>query len=482
MREHPSRNMGSSQDTIQAEKLSKNAVLLSKIDKAARLPQSENKIAFQIVAVQLRAWVVDQNDVVCRPYYIACLELYPRGKVINQRLHEPASEVPSAGAMLEFLVDHMLEPPTGERRQRPTHVSFTDQALVDICSSALEKMRIEGGHLSLADGVSDYVKMFSDKMVKMDRASRGDASERPGILSAPGIQADKVTALMKSSVEMYKAAPWKRLLESIALEATMPALGGKGSQRLKYYVSVLGSDGKATGFAVMASLATLRAKYIRAVSGVPGGLHSSGGDDSNGTADGSSVSSGGKRSVGELLCAGCGCRVGEQTERDGARYVYRCGGCKRLLYCDEDCQRRDWALRHREECAQAAADPEYAFRREEWAWLQRELALLFVDPTSIPFDDLDAAAEHKWPCIDTAAPPLYPIAFVTIDNAVAAARRFDRPTPEELYVLSLLADALTQCAAPPPGDGEMHLPNGVALRVAEDLAATVGKSHLSNPA
>jgi hypothetical protein len=35
--------------------------------------------------------------------------------------------------------------------------------------------------------------------------------------------------------------------------------------------------------------------------------------------------------------------------------------------------------------------------------------------------------------------------------------------------MSLVAMALTECSAPPPADGAVHLANGVALRVAEDL-------------
>lgn len=443
--------------------------LAAKVNEASKLPQAENKVAFQIVAIQLRAWIVDQRDVVCRPYYIACLELYPRGKVLNARIHSPASEEPDASALAEFLVDHMLKPPSGEPRQRPTHVSFVDKDVVRECSPIMAKLKLEGGHLTLADGVTDYVRSFSDKLVKRDRASRGDTSEHPGILTSPGVTVSAATDLMHRAVAMYAASPWKRIEECVALEAIVPApAGAKGKRKnLRFYVSVLGSGGSVTGFAVMSSLDSLRSKYRRSKEGFVEDLSLD--EDDAERSEGTTNSRSPVSSSGELLCACCGYRVGENVEADGCRYVYRCGGCKRLLYCDTTCQRLDWCRRHRSECAAAAADKEYVFHREEWNRLKRELALLFVDPTSVPFDDLDSTREHSWPVIQSTSPPLHPMAFVTIDAGTPSQRKVDRPKADEVQVLTSLATALTHCAAKPPGDGEVMLPNGVSLRVAENL-------------
>jgi hypothetical protein len=453
------------------------AALAAKVDRAAKLPQAENKVALQVVPVQLRAWVVDQNDAVCRPYYMACLELYPRGKVLNARIHSPASVRPDAAALANFLLDHVLEPPAGAERQRPTHVSFIEDEVVEACAPIMSKLRIECGMLTLADGVTDYVRMFSDKLVKLERASRGDASEQPGILSVPGVTVKGATALMAGAVAMHRAAPWDAVKESIALEALVPVppgarpTGGAKSRKLRVYVSVLGSGGSVVGFAVMAGLDALRSKYRRSEQGALAGLRldDDGEDD---TAEGKTSLESPTATLGELLCARCGFRVGEGVDADGCRYVHRCGGCKRLLYCDEQCQRLDWGLRHRDECSAAAADRDYVFVREEWGWLRRELALLFVDPTSVPFDDLDAAAEHSWPHVVDAAPPLHPMAYVTVEgDGDASTRRVVRPTADEVHTLTLLATALTECSAPPPAGGEVLLPNGVVLRVAADLAS-----------
>jgi MYND finger len=446
--------------------------MTGKLKEAAKLPQAVNKVALQIVAVQLRAWIVDQDDVVCRPYYIACLELYPRGKVLHAHIHSPASKKPDAAALVHFLLDHLLNPPKGEPRERPTHVSFIDEDVVKDCGAVMAKLRLEGGHLTLADGVTDYVRMFSDKLVKMERASRGDTSEHPGILSVSGVTVKAGMDLMTRAVEMYRAAPWKRIDECIALEATVPASASSKARKSRFYISVLGSGGKVVGFAVMASLDALRAKYRRSKEGVLAKLNLDDDDDDEDadSNEGKTISGSPVAASGELLCAACGCRVGEEVESDGCRYVHRCGGCRRLLYCDEQCQQLDWGQRHNNECETAAADKEFIFHRDEWTWLRRELALLFVDPTSVPFDDLDAANEHGWPHIENASPPLHPMAFVTIEgNGDPSQRRVDRPTADEVRVMTCLATALTACAAAPPGNGEVLLPNGVVLRVAEDL-------------
>eukprot|EP00171_Calliarthron_tuberculosum_P016539 IDg16539t1 len=89
--------------------------------KASRAEVPESKLAIQLHAVQLRLWVSDKDDQAIRPWYIVILELYPRGKVVNQYLASPAGERPGAGQLLRALLNHVVAPPSGERRVRPTH-------------------------------------------------------------------------------------------------------------------------------------------------------------------------------------------------------------------------------------------------------------------------------------------------------------------------------------------------------------------------
>lgn len=440
--------------------------LLRQLEEAQKVPVSEKKHALQIVPVKLRVWLADQNDVACRPWYIFCLELYPRGQVINQVIHDPASEKPDASALFSFLLNHIAKPPPDEPTTRPTHVSFVDDSLTDALRPHLKRLGIQVGTLTLADGVDEYVRKFSKKLVEMDRATRGDSAERPGLLSVKGITTDMGLQMAQAAVSLHRDEPWKRIPERIALEIRLPSADNE-TYRDRYYVTILGSDKKGVqGFALMASLSSLREKYKRAMLSKTTDLGDSEDEETP------IPSTNGERVADDvLLCANCGRRVGENVAADGTRYVDRCAGCHRLLYCSEDCQKHDWRKRHREECELARLDKEYVFRRDEWGWLKRELALLFLDPTAIPFDDLDAFDDHSWPLVDTVSPPLYPMPFATIQSFNGVNNRIDRPTTKELESMTLIANALQECIS--PVEGILHLQSGVSISLAENLADSI---------
>lgn len=440
-------------------------------DSAQKKPLSSAKHALQIVPAQLRVWLSDQNDVACRPWYIFCLELYPRGQVINQIPCNPASEKPNASSILSFLLRHISNPPSDEISKRPTHVSFVDAHVTKLLQPHLKRLKIDVGTLTIADGLDDYIKKFSNKLIEMERASRGDAAERPGLLSVKNITPLMAGEMANAAVNMFRDATWHRIPEHLALEVRLPTTGND-KYRDKYYVTVLGSDKKGVqGFALMASLSNLRDKYRRAMLSKTGNTADS--DEEGEQSDKVDRKKSGLSEEDVLLCAGCGRRVGQTFSSDGAKYVERCGGCKRLLYCNGTCQKLDWRKRHRNECEAAKDDKAYAFKRDEWAWLKRELALLFLDPTSIPFDDLEAYEEHGWRFVDFVSPPLYPLPFVTIQTKGPLGNKMDRPMAKELHYMTLIAKALTEIASPPPQEGILHLASGVSISFAENLAESI---------
>ena len=432
-------------------------------------PLSSSKQVLQIVAVQLRVWVADSNDVVCRPWYIFCLELYPRGQVINQARHSIVSEKPQPKHFLSFLLRHISAPPTDEPRKRPTHVAFVDQNMTNLLKPVLKRLKIAVDTLTMADGVQEYIKKFSDKLVSMDRATRGDAAERPGILSVPTITPEMMTDMTNAAVATYANAPWNRIPEHVALEVRLPSKG-TDKYRKKYYLTVLGSDRKGvTGLVLTPTLGTLRMKYRRAMLSRTAATDS---DDEESPVDGNIVT----REDDLLLCAACGRRVGQKPQADGAVYVFRCAGCRKALYCGEECQKYDWRKRHRHECERARTDANFQFKREEWAWIKREVAMLFLDPTAIPFDDLENYDQYSWKYVDFASPPLYPLAFATIQGKNAfgnANNKVDRPTANELNAITLIARALAECASPPPQEGILHFASGVSVSFGENLAESI---------
>lgn len=443
------------------------------LSRAERVPQSDGKLALQVVPVRMRHWVAD-GDKACRPWYVIVLELYPRGKVVAQKANIIVSQKPSPQFLVQVLATHIVDPESGVPT-RPTHVSFVEEHVTEICKPLLKKLRVQCETLTLADGVDNYVKMFSEKLVDMDKASRGDSAERPGLLKIEGVSLKLASGVNAAAVAMYGAAAWNKIKETVALQVLLPRTP-KSTYRERFYASVLGSDGKVFGFALMPTLESLRTKYRRALaSRDPNYVEFANGDQADASAP-ADIQNSPQQYRDSLLCASCGKRVGQDPSMDGGHYVYRCAGCKRLLYCGEACQRSDWRTRHREECSKAAADPEFVFTRPQWAWLKRELALLFVDPTAMPFDDLDDAEKHNWPYIDDASPPLHPFPFVTTMSPDGVTKRVERPTASELVILTHVATALTECVAPLPQDCTLHLANGVSISVADDLAQSQCKS------
>lgn len=435
------------------------------LGQAGRMEASKSKQALQLHSVQLRLWASDDNGQAIRPWYVLVLELYPRGKVVNQYLADPAGEKPDAKQLLRALLKHIVSPPAGERAVRPTHVSVCEEADVTLFNAVNNRLRAEISVLTPADGVRDYVRKFSDKLVDSGRATRTDGAEREGLLVS-GVSSGAALRLAKAAVEMYKAAPWDAIPDHIALAIRAPSDGAV------FYASVLGgSKDSVCGFALMPTLSALRAKYRRA----------NGGAAANGATANNDISGASSLDRDALLCAACGCRVADAhgalhaVDDEVEMSVSRCGGCRRVVYCDVSCQRSDWKRRHRTECGRVAADKKTKLdEREEWCWLRRELALLFVDATAVPFDDLDLFDEHRWPCIDSKdeQPALFPFSFVTIvgaPNMPTVQPRVERPTPKEVETLIAVANALVECSAPPPPKTTLFLKGGASLAVREDL-------------
>lgn len=427
--------------------------LTKQLDAVKRVQLSPTKHALQIVALQARVWASDNDDIACRPWYLLCLELYPRGKVINHALHKPPSSKPSTAHLLGFLLDHIHQPPAGEPSVRPTHVSFVDQSAALALAPHLARLKIYCDCLTLADGVIDYIKKFSTKLVQTDRATRSEAAERAGLLSISSVRSADILALTTAAVAMYDAQPWSRIPEHVALQIRLPATPTE-RYRDRFYVTVLGSDEKVYGFALLPSLNRLRDKYRRVMSKRTG----------NTIDEFAAVPS------DVYVCASCARRVGDENAE---RWVNRCAGCHQLLYCNEVCQQMDWRKRHRQECKQAIESTDFVFDRPEWAWLDRELALLFLDPTAIPFDDLDAFDHFDWPFVENASPPLYPLPFVSVQASDGFTSRRDLPNGKEVAIMTAVAQGLTECVSTPPTDSTLHLASGASISLAENLAEII---------
>lgn len=477
------------------------STLRAQLTDAARQPLSERKLALQVVAQKARVWAAGDNGEACRPWYMLILELYPRGMVINHQIHRPASVAPTSTDLLSFFLQHVVSPPVDEPITRPTHVSFVDSQVTGEVKSHLEKLGIVVDTLTLADGVSDYMRTFADRLVKSDRATRSDAAERPGLLSAPSVTESLVGKLMTSAVRMYDVQPWRLIPEHIALcvswtPQSEDCLNDTRRVKKSMYVSVLGGDGAVLGFAAVPSLSTLRDKFRRVMAN-RGKTIADSSDEEGDILDSKHIVP-----TDICLCAACGAPVASDvtTESGGTgRWAWRCAQCRFVHYCNSDCQRDDWKRRHRAECHRlrdfqnnvSSSDlgeaeefqntgimniqREVVQARKEWSWIYRELALLFVDPTAVPFDDLDHFDSHRWPLIANTSPPLYPMPFVSIQDSSFSVRR-DVPTREELRALTIISNALSQCLHTVSTNRVIHCDDNVSITVVENLAETMSAS------
>lgn len=472
--------------------------LTHQLNAALKIPLSPSNHALQIVTLQARVWSADEEDQACRPWYILGLEIYPRGTVVNHAVHSPPSSRPKPSDLLSFLLKHITNPLDNERSIRPTHVSFVDDNVTNVVTEHLRNLKIKCETLTIADGVMTYLKKFSEKLVQRGLATRGDAAERPGMLSIKNVIPSTVSSLMSSAVQMFKAAPWSGIPEHVALQVRLPSfdinsttctsstsssnsptasdtiastsssattINSRTTKRYreKYYVTILGSDKKVFGFGLVSSLSILRDRYRRIMMKRTGTEIF---DDENLDSDKA------KPIASDVhLCASCGRRVGDDSSSE--HIADRCSGCHRLLYCDENCQRTDWRENHKNECKQALSDPDFVFNRPQWAWLDRELAFLFLDPTSLPFDDLDAFEEHQWKFVDFVSPPMYAMPFVSVQGSDGVSSRRALPTEREFIIMNSVAQALTECLSTPPSDGTLHLSNGVSISLAENLADSI---------
>mmetsp|Transcript_7011 Transcript_7011/g.30811 ORF Transcript_7011/g.30811 Transcript_7011/m.30811 type:complete len:385 (-) Transcript_7011:4970-6124(-) len=370
------------------------------LKKARALPQTP-RMAWQFGVKRLRLWVWDdEQDRAERPYSMLVMELYPRGTVITNLLASPVGTYPNSIDALHMLLKQMVDPAEDEKLQRPVQISFIDEKLLEFCREPLVSIGIEVVKLTEATGVEDYITKFSNKLIERGRASRGDAAERPGVHKGVGIQRQALEQYFSASRKLYSSKPWRRIDEVCAIEAEWL----KGGE--KRYVTVLGSSDRTYGVAVMGSIQALRRKYARA----------------SGTYDVE------KDIEANMLCGNCG--------KEPTTETFRCTACRRLFYCDQDCQRANWK-QHQYECK----DPSKLEHVTREVWNKREQTMVFLDSSAVPFDDLEYAEVNEfW----DAQSSKFPLIFVSIQGSPMLPPRVVRPTPEELEWMTMLISALGQ--------------------------------------
>ena len=95
--------------------------------------------------------------------------------------------------------------------------------------------------------MQEHVAEFSSFLVRKDIASRGVASERPGLLATAGVTPELCGALFRECAAFGRAAPWRRLAERQAIKLTFEqpvTLHGATAPAGSVWASVLGKGGE----------------------------------------------------------------------------------------------------------------------------------------------------------------------------------------------------------------------------------------------
>eukprot|EP00871_Galdieria_phlegrea_P003560 jgi/Galph1/4204/GphlegSOOS_G2869.1 len=387
---------------------------------AARRLEKNEKEVLQYVARALRVWVRDEEDKnnklfvsgqlpyylqIIRPIYHVVLSLYPKGEVVAYQLCQPASQLPAPNSVLLFLLQVMINPQTGEQPRRPSMITFTEEPLEAALKENLRGMDVETDVLQPAEGIDNFVRKLSKSLIDKQLATISDGNERPGLLCKENVTSSMIEALFTVAADMKEKAPWRLLLEN--------EVYGIFIEDIFRFVIVLGSSNNVYGLAVSSSLQYFKNKYCQAM--------------------GLAMSYRPKM----ILCGYC--------SREQLVFTFRCTGCKKIYYCNESCQQKDWSL-HKEECKKMRKEGQDSVSISRQIWKRKEMTLLFCEKTAIPFDDLDAQEHYHWP-LPRGDQDCFPVPFVTVyeDSTFS----LDRPSKEELLWLTRLCSILTQIETKP---------------------------------
>ncbi|BAM82524.1 hypothetical protein CYME_CMR314C [Cyanidioschyzon merolae strain 10D] len=401
----------------------------------------------------------------------------------------------TAWEMLEFLLDEVLTPQRENAASlRPASISFTNRniarALADpvrflVCeqvtqdlhalvsragSAAAEADCWSPPVLAEADGVREFMQRFAQNLIAKGKGASSTASEAPGLIQgllAGGERRDGrpdnryiLQALPLSKCELlvgqyyclayalFHRKPWDELpeswlfrVESICVEQVMQRPVAERWRRHVRFLAVLG--GETPGFVGLPSVRAARKRYAASMRRLKKETEEGSSTVSEAESldaplylPSEAVSSVSADSIPDVvLCAFTGQIISGPNAN-------RCSRCKSAYYIDEEAQRADWS-RHATECdaiAQLSASAAAVSLRpgapecpqiSRPFWRYAELVHIYMEESSLTFDDLDAIEEYAWPVARDARNG-WPVPFVTVGGHALPRPSVERPNLEEL--------------------------------------------------
>ena len=242
----------------------------------------EKSVVWQITIRKLRVWAASSEGadegadaIACRPYCLMINNIYPVGKVLLQSICQPPEILPTPKEVFTKLIEAMRNPPDGAARHRPGRIVVVDNVLAGEISKSVKALGIECSQLSESDGVDTFVQKFSDLLVRKDIATRSDASEKSGILSARGVTPELAGALFAAAAPFIQRKTWTLLGERqcFALTHKGGAQLGTGKGKLSslhsldpfgtVWVSLMGYSDTVRGLAIYFSEDDLESRLLK---------------------------------------------------------------------------------------------------------------------------------------------------------------------------------------------------------------------------
>ncbi|GMH48841.1 hypothetical protein TrRE_jg4235, partial [Triparma retinervis] len=181
-----------------------------------------------------------------RPLVIMLSSLYPIGRLIEYRLCENTAEpqkMPTPEEVAKLVKEAVLNPQDKGAQRRPSKVVFTSSDLYHSCKTSLKEVMIEPCWVeNVAEGLAEYVKEISKKMVDDGKADRDESTADLKSMESK-FGKDKAGAFYGVYREVLEKKPWGTMNERQCFRVE-----GAGKAGRPIWVAAVGSgDGGSDG-------------------------------------------------------------------------------------------------------------------------------------------------------------------------------------------------------------------------------------------
>lgn len=224
----------------------------SQIDQIRDLPQRSK--TWIVAARRLRSWIQNEDETYVRSHLILIMEK-KHGYALGYDL---LTEVPQAEAVLQNLLNIMLEPEPSAREEphRPIRIEFFPHELAHSLRQPLQDLGIKALKAHHTAGINAAMDGFEE-------SSNSDSNNAAGLLSIKGVSPRLVGDFFDAAADFYAAEPWLTLPEDRILAIQTEPDGEP------WFIQIIGQEGDPFGLLLFHSLADV--ELANSTDGPPAG-------------------------------------------------------------------------------------------------------------------------------------------------------------------------------------------------------------------